>query len=77
MGVQCLPCLLRAGWTAVPGVLMDAAGVPGCQVLAVAGRRLEFVINNGGHDWCAGPGCSALRSLSSWSGVSAAAKRAH
>jgi len=37
----------------VPGVLMDAAGVPGCQVLAVAGRRLEFVINNGGHDWCA------------------------
>ncbi|KAK9836988.1 hypothetical protein WJX81_004476 [Elliptochloris bilobata] len=41
------------GWTAVPGVLMEAggAGMPGCQVLSVAGRRLEFVVNNGGHDW--------------------------
>ncbi len=50
-----MSCTAGAGWTAVPGVRMEAGGgsLPGCQVLSVAGRRLEFVTNNGGHDWCA------------------------
>ena len=50
-----MSCAPAAGWTAVPGVLMEAGGggAPGCQVLSVAARRLEFVVSNGGHDWCA------------------------
>ena len=49
-----MSCGSAAGWTAVPGVLMEGGGggAPGCQVLSVAARRLEFVVSNGGHDWC-------------------------
>ena len=39
----------------MPGVPMETGdgAAAGCHVLSVAGQRLEFVVNNGGHDWCA------------------------
>lgn len=39
----------------MPGVPMETGdgGAAGCHVLSVAGQRLEFVVNNGRHDWCA------------------------
>ncbi|EFN57161.1 hypothetical protein CHLNCDRAFT_143524 [Chlorella variabilis] len=42
-----------AGWTTVPGTQMQngTQQFPDKKVLTVQGRRMEFVINNGGSDW--------------------------
>ncbi|KAL4425297.1 hypothetical protein ABPG75_009313 [Micractinium tetrahymenae] len=41
------------GWTSSPGVRMENGNqqFPDKKVLTVPGRRLEFVINDGGNDW--------------------------